>query len=356
MIAYEPRDGGGVDMTQERMSKILVATKSLPGLPACLSPKDREARMRLADLLRRCTTLELVQQQLSDSVRDISLHFGRDAAKALLCAEQAAGGSGFRRVASMNTRLSSMVPESLAPDLRPRKPRVVVLGSGWGAHAIVKVIDTDKFDVVAVSPRPYFIFTPMLASTAVGTVEYRSITEPMRSSNPLVEYYEALATKIDTKGKYIFCESVRRDENAEPFRVAYDFLVVSIGMEPSTFGVPGVRENCYFLKDVDDARALRAAIVATFEAASLPSLTDEERVNLLTFVVVGGGPTGVEFSGELFGTQFTCFTSTKVQILTPLLRNRFSATRREAILSETSATGALRAEAAELLVYDASSC
>jgi NADH:ubiquinone reductase (non-electrogenic) len=92
----------------------------------------------------------------------------------------------------------------------------------------------------------------------VGTVEYRSITEPMRAANPLVEYFEAEALQIDTDNKVIRCESRQTARDAEPFRVAYDYLVVSVGMEPSTFGVAGVREHCYFLKEVDDARALRS--------------------------------------------------------------------------------------------------
>ena len=63
---------------------------------------------------------------------------------------------------------------------RRHKARVVVVGSGWAAHAFLKICETDGYEVVCVSPRPYFVFTPMLASTAVGTVEYRSIVEPIR--------------------------------------------------------------------------------------------------------------------------------------------------------------------------------
>ena len=69
-----------------------------------------------------------------------------------------------------------------------RRTRVVVLGTGWAAHAIAKIIDVSKVDVTVVSPRNYFIFTPMLAATSVGTVEYRSILEHIRSSNPTIEY------------------------------------------------------------------------------------------------------------------------------------------------------------------------
>ena len=285
----------------ERLAKALRAMDDTPRLPACLSVHDRETRVRLARILRRCTALELIQQQFSESVTDIGRHFGRDVNAALLKVEAKAGGSGLRRLSSINQASASLNSEVLPPDLTPRtrKPRVVVLGSGWGAHAFVKVVDTDKFDVVAISPRPYFIFTPMLASSAVGTVEYRSITEPMRASNPLVDYYEAQALKIDARGKTLVCESKHDGEERE-FRVKYDYLVVGVGMEANTFGVPGVREHCHFLKEVADARKLRQSIVEKFESASLPNLSDEERQDLLTFVVVGGGPTGVEFSGELF--------------------------------------------------------
>lgn len=58
-----------------------------------------------------------------------------------------------------------------------KRPRVVVLGTGWGAHAFLSSIDATKYEVVVVSPRNFMLFTPMLAASAVGTVEYRSITE-----------------------------------------------------------------------------------------------------------------------------------------------------------------------------------
>ncbi len=80
------------------------------------------------------------------------------------------------------------------------KPVVLVLGSGWGAHSLIKVIDTDTYDVVVVSPRNHFLFTPMLPSTAVGTVEFRSLLEPIRTSNPCVTYLEAECDSLDPNG------------------------------------------------------------------------------------------------------------------------------------------------------------
>lgn len=71
------------------------------------------------------------------------------------------------------------------------KKRVMILGTGWGGHAVTKVVDTGLYEVVIVSPRNFFLFTPMLAGSSVGTVDYRSIIEPIRAANPLADYYEA---------------------------------------------------------------------------------------------------------------------------------------------------------------------
>lgn len=79
----------------------------------------------------------------------------------------------------------------------------------------------------------------------------------------------------------------------------YDRLIVTIGAQTNTFGIPGVRENCNFLKQVEDARKIRTSIVNCFERASLPDMSDEERIKNLTFAVIGAGPTGIEFAAEL---------------------------------------------------------
>lgn len=140
------------------------------------------------------------------------------------------------------------------------------------------------------------------ARHSVGTVEYRSITEPIREINSKVDYLEAIATAIDPKTKIVSCESVICEGNScdiEDFEVSYDKLVVTVGAQTNTFGIPGVREYCCFLKQVEDARRIRSAIVNCFERANIPSLTDEERRGILTFAVIGAGPTGIEFASEL---------------------------------------------------------
>jgi NADH dehydrogenase FAD-containing subunit len=83
------------------------------------------------------------------------------------------------------------------------------------------------------------------------------------------------------------------------FYVSFDRLIVTVGAQTNTFGIPGVREYCCFLKQIEDARQIRTAIVNLFERANLPSLTDQERKHILTFAVIGAGPTGIEFAAEL---------------------------------------------------------
>ena len=75
-------------------------------------------------------------------------------------------------------------------------------------------------------------------------------------------------------------------------QIEYDVLVCAVGERPGTFGVPGVEEYCFFLKEVTDTVALRQRIQEVFELASLPGLSEDDMHAALHFVVVGGGPTG----------------------------------------------------------------
>ena len=182
------------------------------------------------------------------------------------------------------------------------KERVVVLGSGWGAQAFLSSVDAEKYDVTVVSPRNYFLFTPMLAGAAVGTVEYRSITQPIRNANAHAKYLEATCTNVEPGESFVECSVVACEGTSceiEEFQLPYDHLVVSVGAQVNTFGIPGVKEHCIFLKQVEDAAKLRRAIGNCFERASVPGISDAQRRAALTFAVIGAGPTGVEFCAEL---------------------------------------------------------
>ena len=177
---------------------------------------------------------------------------------------------------------------------RNRRARVVILGSGWSGYKALRDLSPKRYQLVVISPRSYFVFTPLLASTSVGTLEYRCAMEPIRRRKG-TQLYEAWADHIDFQGKSVRC-SPRKGGS---FDLTYDKLLISVGCYVQTFGIKGVKEHAYFLKDVPDARRIRTRILESFEEASLPTATDETRRKLLHFVIVGGGPTGVEFAAEL---------------------------------------------------------
>ena len=175
------------------------------------------------------------------------------------------------------------------------KKKLVILGSGFGAFSCLKRINLKLYDVDVVSPRNHFLFTPLLPSTTVGTIEFRSIIEPIRNIKGL-HFYQAECTIIDHENKSIEC--VEPDTNLT-FSLKYDLLLVAVGEITNTFGIEGVKDHAYFLREVADARKIRIKVIDCFENASLPNLTTGEKKDLLRFIVCGGGPTGVEFAAEL---------------------------------------------------------
>ncbi|KIW16363.1 hypothetical protein PV08_06414 [Exophiala spinifera] len=221
-------------------------------------------------------------------------------------------------------------------DVNDRREKVVILGSGWAGFVLARRLDPRKYRVVVVSPRSYFVFTPLLNDTAVGTLESRNVLESVRGRRSSVEYVQAWADDLDFSNKTVTVEPSVLDPDVghaltgprEPneqktevgffresdkavrlggtgkhpvptFPIAYDKLVIAVGAYSQTFGTPGVRENAYFQKDVGDARAIRKRILELFELARLPNIPEETKRCLLHFAIVGGGPTGMEFAACL---------------------------------------------------------
>ncbi|KAG9245254.1 hypothetical protein BJ878DRAFT_575028 [Calycina marina] len=181
------------------------------------------------------------------------------------------------------------------------KPKLVILGGGWGSVALIKTLNLDEFHVTVVSPTNYFLFTPMLPSATVGTLEFRSLVEPIRRIVTRVKghFMRATAEDIEFSDKLVECSQKDANGNEVRFYLPYDKLVIGVGSTTNPHGVKGL-ENCHFLKDIDDAQKIRNHIMTNLEYACLPTTSDEERKRLLSFVVSGGGPTGVEFAAELF--------------------------------------------------------
>ncbi|KAI0013993.1 hypothetical protein F4779DRAFT_624765 [Xylariaceae sp. FL0662B] len=219
--------------------------------------------------------------------------------------------------------------EQFAPD--PHKKTLVILGTGWGSVALLKKLDTANYNVVVISPRNYFLFTPLLPSCTTGQIEHRSIMEPVRQilrhKKAAVKFYEAEATHIDTENKIVKItdnSDIRGDINQT--EVHYDMLVIGVGAENATFGIPGVREHSCFLKEIRDAQAIRTKIMDCVETAAFKDQAPEEIDRLLHMVVVGGGPTGVEFAGELRD-----FFDDDIKKLIPEISPRFKVTLIEAL-------------------------
>lgn len=181
------------------------------------------------------------------------------------------------------------------------KPKLVVLGSGWGSVALIKNLNPEDYHVTVISPSNYFLYTPLLPSATVGTLEVRSLVEPIRRITGAIRghFIKATAEDVDFSEKLVEVSQIGPDGQKRHFYVPYDKLVIGVGSKTRTHGVEGL-QYCQFLKDVNDARIIRKKVIENFEQACLPTTTDEERRKLLSFVVCGGGPTGVEFAAELF--------------------------------------------------------
>jgi NADH:ubiquinone reductase (non-electrogenic) len=159
--------------------------------------------------------------------------------------------AGQDHVAADSTQESSSSP----------KKKVVILGTGWAGMSFLKNLDSKLYDVRIVSPRNYFVFTPLLPSVTVGTVEARSITEPIRRiiRKKEAQFHEAECIKIDVDRKQITCKDVSdiTFKGKEEFDLPYDYLVIAVGATSNTFGTKGVMEYCHFLKDIEDAERIR---------------------------------------------------------------------------------------------------
>ncbi|CAN6546510.1 unnamed protein product [Malus baccata var. baccata] len=184
------------------------------------------------------------------------------------------------------------------------KPRVVVLGTGWAACRFLKGLDTKVYDVVCILPRNHMVFTPLLASTCVGTLEFRSVAEPVSriqsalATSPNSYFYMASCVGLDTDKHEVYCETISNGGlSHEPYRfkVAYDKLVIAAGSEPLTFGIKGVKENAFFLREVNHAQEIRKKLLLNLMLSEHPGISEEERKRVLHCVVIGGGPIGVEF-------------------------------------------------------------
>ncbi|KAG1655670.1 hypothetical protein FOA52_011798 [Chlamydomonas sp. UWO 241] len=184
--------------------------------------------------------------------------------------------------------------------LRTGRPRLVILGTGWAAARLLRDIDPKLYDLSVISFRNHMVFTPLLASVTVGTLNAHSVAVHVQDIQPALDspqnrLFIAEATAVFPDRKLVEC----RSDDGLRFFVSYDKLAICTGSQGSTFGIPGVSDHAMFLRDVKQAEAIRLRLVHNISKANIPGRTISEFNRLLHVVIVGGGPTGVEFAGEL---------------------------------------------------------
>lgn len=179
--------------------------------------------------------------------------------------------------------------------------KIVILGSGWGALSALRKVASQNKEIVIVSPRPHFLYTPLLASSSVGTITLRSACEPLRAivesaaqKSTSATFVRAEARDIDVTNKKVYATI---DSEGHCLELSYDKLIIAVGSQPNTFGIPGVQEHALFLKEAEDSAKLHARLLGNLEkAAALIYQGDSYKAEidrLLKVIVVGGGPTGM---------------------------------------------------------------
>lgn len=172
------------------------------------------------------------------------------------------------------------------------KPRVVIIGGGFGGVNLAKEVPGDRFQVVLFSNQNYHGFWPLLYQVAAAGLEPEAIAEPLRklfAGHKDFHFRPVRVTAIDPAAKTV---------TSLLGELRYDYVVIATGTKANFFGNEQIRKLAFPLKQVSDAVDLRSQLLQTFELAQLAP-DEAHRQPLLNIVIVGGGPTGVELAGAL---------------------------------------------------------
>lgn len=201
----------------------------------------------------------------------------------------------------------------------PAVRRIVVVGSGWAGLTLCHKLDDKKYTITVISPQATCPYTPLLASTACGLFHSSLAEEPIRQKNKALKYVQATVTDVDFKRKACACSPAFSSLSDQTFEIEYDILVLAPGCTTQTFGIPGVAEHGLFVRNVADATAVQHKLHEILEIASLPTMSDRQQRDILHIIVVGGGPTGVEITAEMYD-----LFSEDISQLYPDLKNKFT--------------------------------
>lgn len=171
-------------------------------------------------------------------------------------------------------------------------PRVVIVGAGFGGLRAAKALKAAPVRVTLIDRHNYHLFQPLLYQVATALLGPAEIAYPIRTifrHQRNVEFQLMEVTDLDLEGRCVI-----GNDRAVP----YDYLILAVGSQTSYFGLDSIARHSKGLKDLDDAAAIRNHILTHFEMAAHEPDPDRRRP-MLTFVIVGGGPTGVEMAGAI---------------------------------------------------------
>jgi NADH dehydrogenase len=176
--------------------------------------------------------------------------------------------------------------------ISPTRPHVVIIGAGFGGLSAAKALAKAPVDVTVIDRRNYHLFQPLLYKVATAGLSPSDIASPIRSI--LRHQRNARVVLVRVTG----IDLDEREVHAEGWYVGYDILIIATGARHAYFGHHEWEDVAHGIKKIDDATYLRRRILLAFENAETETDSDERR-RLLNFVVIGGGPTGVEMAGAI---------------------------------------------------------
>ena len=171
-------------------------------------------------------------------------------------------------------------------------PHVVIIGAGFGGLNVARQLRDAPVQITLIDKQNYHLFQPLLYQVAIAGLLPSQIAYPLRTifrKQKNITFQLGEVTEINLAGRY-----VRLNGSA----IGYDYLVIAVGAETNYFGMGTIEQSSFQVKDIQNAVSTRNHLLNMFEQASREADTVKRRA-MLTFVVVGGGPTGVETAGAL---------------------------------------------------------
>lgn len=187
-----------------------------------------------------------------------------------------------------------------------QKPRIVVIGAGFAGLRTIRKLASINAEVILIDRNNYHTFIPLLYQVATGFIAPEVITYPLRKyvrSIKNARFIQAEVRRIDLNSKLLYLSSVESAitssiEPTEAIDLTYDYLAIATGSKTRFLGVEGAAEYSLPMRTLEDALRIRDRVISNFERATVCNDIDRRR-QLLTLVIVGGGPTGIELAGAL---------------------------------------------------------